>query len=252
MYARRTAVLALAALALWPAAPAAAKETQPLGAACGLTACVRLPARMIPVRSSAPSAARVPAHADSGPTTGCASGRRRTSPCSCSTCRSRAESRRTANGLRAALSRGRATARGAAPDAADPAADRRHHGRLPEAAHPQAYTTLLYGRPVHPAASVWNRPDVLIQVDLAGQTPWVDWGAAEYFPSVQLLHIPDGTWVHVGPAQAAMIASDRGLPQATGSGSRATPIAVAALLVAVAAAVIVALRRRPWRRARVA
>ena len=49
---------------------------------------------------------------------------------------------------------------------------------------------------------------MLIAIDLAGGTPWSYWGGAEYFPSVRLLHVPDGVWVRVSPAQAAMIASD--------------------------------------------
>ena len=120
------------------------------------------------------------------------------------------------------------------------------------AADPQAYLTMLYGTAVHPPASVWKRPDVLIDVSFAGsQTPWADWGAAEYFPSARLLHVPDGTWVHLGPGQAAAIAADLHgrRPAAAGGGTDWTPVvAVAAAL----AAALLALRLRPRRRERVA
>lgn len=121
---------------------------------------------------------------------------------------------------------------------------------------PQGYLTMLYGATVRPpASSVWSRPDMLIEVSFAGgrQTPWADWGAAEYFPSVRLLHVPDGTWVRVGPAQAAMIASDRrGRRAAAGGGGAGidwTPVAAA--VVALAAVGALALRRRPASRERV-
>ena len=123
------------------------------------------------------------------------------------------------------------------------------------AADPRGYLTMLYGTPVHPPATVWNRPDVLIDISFAGgrQTPWVDWGSAEYFPSVHLLHVPDGTWVHLGRGQAATIAADlHGHRRvAAGGGRDWTPVA-AVLAAAAAAAALVALRLRPWRRERVA
>ena len=123
------------------------------------------------------------------------------------------------------------------------------------AANPLAFTPLLYGRAVHPPASVWNHRDVLIAIDLAGETPWTGWGSAEYFPSVRLLHVPDGVWVRVSAAQAAMIASDLhpGAHAPRGGGtSVATVATVVAIAAALAAALGVALRRRPWRRTRVA
>jgi hypothetical protein len=103
---------------------------------------------------------------------------------------------------------------------------------------------------VHPPASVWNHRDVLIAINLAGQTPWMGWGSAEYFPSERLLHVPDGVWVRVSAAQSAMIAADlHRAPRASG-GSR-TGVAVAgavALLGAAVAGVFLHRRRRPWRR----
>lgn len=122
------------------------------------------------------------------------------------------------------------------------------------AAAPRRYLAMLYGTAVHPSAGVWHRRDVLIDVSFAGgrQTPWADWGEAEYFPSVRLLHVPDGTWVHVGSAQAAMIASDLSGHEraARGGGTDWTP--VAAVLAAIAAGALLALRLRPRRRERVA
>jgi hypothetical protein len=118
------------------------------------------------------------------------------------------------------------------------------------ARHPLAYTPLLYGRQVHPPASVWNHHDVLIAIDLAGETPWTGWGGAEYFPSDRLLHVPDGVWVRVSDAQAAMIAADLH-PSARASGGSAIGFAVAgvaAVLAAAAAGFALHRRRRPWRR----
>jgi hypothetical protein len=118
------------------------------------------------------------------------------------------------------------------------------------AAHPLAYTPLLFGRQVHPPASVWNHRDVLIAIDLAGDTPWSGWGSAEYFPSERLLHVPDGVWVRVSAAQAAMIAADVH-PAVRGSGGSGAGFVVAgavALLVAAAAGLALHRRRRPWRR----
>ena len=123
------------------------------------------------------------------------------------------------------------------------------------AAHPLAYTPLLFGQPVFPPADVWNHRDVLIGIDLAGETPWTYWGSAEYIPSLRLLHIPDGVWVRAAPAQAAMIASDLhpgGRVARSGGTSAATVAAVIAIVVAIAAVLVMALRRRPWRRARAA
>ncbi len=120
------------------------------------------------------------------------------------------------------------------------------------AAEPAAYTTMLYAARVHAPAGVWKRADVQIRIALAGQTPWVDWGAAEYFPSVHLLHVPDGTWVRVGRGQAAMIASDlRGHRPAGGAGGGIDWTPVAAALVALAAVAVLVLRQRPSRKERV-
>jgi hypothetical protein len=253
MYARRTTALVLAVLALWPAAPAAAKEAQLRSArACGLTACVRLPAPMI---------ARALRRAETGPGAGDAGFgpyyRLRIRPT-----RNQPQlvfylpfSRRIqANGESAPVGAGTAARLRAALRDVQPIPPRITGITVGsrKAAHPGAYTELLYGRPVHPAASVWKRPDVLIWVDLAGETPWVDWGAAEYFPSVRLLHIPDGTWVHVGAAQAAMIASDEGLRPPAAGGSFVSDGVIAAILAVAALAAVAAFRLRPGRRERLA
>lgn len=120
------------------------------------------------------------------------------------------------------------------------------------AAEPRAYLTMLYGARVHPSASVWKRRDVLIDVAFAGerQSPWADWGAAEYFPSVRLLHVPDGTWVHLGAGQAATIASD--LQGGGRSSAGGVDWAAVLAVVAAVAAALLALRLCPWRRERVA
>jgi hypothetical protein len=122
------------------------------------------------------------------------------------------------------------------------------------AADPRPYLGMLYGTPVRPPATAWNRPDVLIGLSFAGgrQTPWADWGEAEYFPSTHLLHVPDGTWVHLGSGQAATIAADLdGHPTATGGGTDWATVAAVLAAVAAAAAVL-AVRLRPRRRERVA
>ncbi len=123
------------------------------------------------------------------------------------------------------------------------------------AAHPLAYTPLLYGRPVFPPAAVWNHRDVLIGIDLAGETPWTYWGSAEYIPLAAAAARSRRRVGAGGPAQAAMIASDLhpgGRVARSGGTSAATVAAVIAIVVAIAAVLVMALRRRPWRRARVA
>jgi hypothetical protein len=124
-------------------------------------------------------------------------------------------------------------------------------GRRAEAS--QVYLTMLYGPRAHPPASVWKRPDVLIDLTFAGDgTPWADWGAAEYFPSARLLHVPDGRWVRVGAGQAATIAADvRGHRQRTAAGGAGWR-PVAAVLAGLALAGLVALRLPPRGRQRVA
>jgi hypothetical protein len=118
------------------------------------------------------------------------------------------------------------------------------------APHPGAFAALLRRPGVAMPAAVWNHHMVLIGIALAGRTPWDDWGSALYFPELRLLHVPDGAWVRVTAAQAAMIAADR-RSRSPGAGSGgAAPIAIGAGIAAtgLAAAVAARRRRRPWRR----
>jgi hypothetical protein len=120
------------------------------------------------------------------------------------------------------------------------------------APHPGAFAALL-GRPgVAMPASVWNHHLVLIAITLAGRTPWNGWGSALYFPKLRLLHVPDGAWVRITAAEARMIAADRRPPRAAGGGIGAVTIGIAATMVLAALAAVVAVRRRPRRRAQAA
>jgi len=100
-------------------------------------------------------------------------------------------------------------------------------------------------------ASVWNHHPVLIAITLAGPTPWNGWGSALYFPRLRLLHVPDGAWVRITAADAGMIAADLRPPRA-GGGVSAARIGIAAAMVLAALAAVVAVRRRPRRRAQAA
>jgi hypothetical protein len=253
---RRFAIVSLALLAVWPAAPAAAKSIPVHSArACGLTGCVPLPARMVsqmlgrfeggntgdPGMRFGPFY-RLHIRPQSGP----------------SLLFYVAGSHViVVNGQTLRVGHRHAARLGALLRELQPIPPRIERvtvGTHP-AAHPLAYTPLLYGRPVYPPASVWDHHDVLIGIDLAGETPWSYWGGAEYFPSARLLHVPDGVWVRVGPAQAAMIASDLhpGGRVARGGGTSTATVAVAiAVAVVIGGMLAVVLRRRPWRRARVA
>ena len=252
MHRVRAAALAIAVLAALPVAPAAAKGVHLRSVrACGLTGCVRLTDRR--VLRAVERAVAGPGHGDArfGPYYRLSLRPSRNEP--------RLDfylplvRRIQLNGESVAVGPAAAARLRAELGSQQPIPPRitgvTVGGR--RAADPQAYTTLLYGTPVHPRVGVWARPDVQIWISFAGQTPWVDWGAAEYVPSVRLLHVPDGTWVHVGPGQAALIASDlHGRRPATGGGGTAwTP--VVAVLSALAAVLLV-LRLRPWRRERVA
>jgi hypothetical protein len=85
-----------------------------------------------------------------------------------------------------------------------------------------------------------------IGLTFARPGPWADWDSARYFPAARLLHIPDGAWVRVTPAEAAMIAADAHPARPSGGRGFAAPIAIA--LAACAALLIAAARRRPgWR-----
>ncbi len=256
MNTRRFAILSLALLALWPAAPAAAKSIPVRSArACGLTDCVRLPARMV---------SQMLGRFEGGNTgdPGMRLGpfyRLHIRPQSGQSLLFYVPVSRmmVVNGQTLRVGHRHAARLGALLRELQPIPPRIESvtvGTHP-AAHPLAYTPLLYGRPVYPPASVWDHRDVLIAIDLAGGTPWSYWGSAEYFPSARLLHVPDGVWVRVSAAQAAMIASalhPGGRVARSGGTSAATVAVVSAVAVAIAAMLAVALRKRPRRRARVA
>jgi hypothetical protein len=254
MNSRRIAALSLAALALWPAAPAAAKFYPVRSArACGLTGCAPLPARMVSrllSRFEGGSAGnpgmrlgpfyRLHIRPQSGPAFLFYVPVGRMIAVNGQTVRVGARSAARLDALLRDL------------QPYPPRIVRVTVGAH-QVANPLAFTPLLFGRTVHPPASVWNHRDVLIGLELAGETPWTGWGSAEYFPSVRLLHVPDGVWVRVSDAQAAMIASDLhpGARAARGPGAGAVTMGAVAA-IAVAAALALALRRRPWRRTRVA
>ncbi len=98
-----------------------------------------------------------------------------------------------------------------------------------------------------PPDSVWRHRSLPVGIVVDGATPWAAWDSARYFPAVRLLHVPDGTWVRVTVAQAAMIAADVDPPEPAGGADVAVPIAIA-LGGACAALAAGAARRRPrWR-----
>jgi hypothetical protein len=117
--------------------------------------------------------------------------------------------------------------------------------------NPGAFAALLSRPGVAMPASVWNDHMVLIAITLAGRTPWNGWGSALYFPRLRLLHVPDGAWVRITPAQANMIAADLLPPRAAGGGVGAS-LAIVPAMVLAALAALVAIRRRPRRRAQAA
>jgi hypothetical protein len=251
MTTRRIAALTLAALALWPAAPAAAKFVPVRSAeACGLTGCVPLPARLVSRELS-----RFEGGSTGNPSMRLGPFYRlhiRPRPGPAFIFYVLASHTVVFNGQAVRVGPRAAARLGALLRELQPTPPRITGVIVGarRAVNPLAYTPLLYGRQVHPPASVWNHRDVLIAIDLAGETPWMGWGSAEYFPSERLLHVPDGVWVRVSAAQSAMIATDlHRAPRASG-GSR-TGVAVAgavALLGAAVAGVFLHRRRRPWRR----
>jgi hypothetical protein len=249
---RRIAALSLAALALWPAAPAAAKFYPVRSArACGLTDCVTLPAGMVSRLLSR-------FEGGSGRNPGMRLGpfyRLHIRPQSGPAFLFYVPVGRmiVVNGQTVRVGARSAARLGALLRDLQPYPPRivRVTVGAHQVANPLAFTPLLFGRTVHPPASVWNHRDVLIGIELAGETPWTGWGSAEYFPSVRLLHVPDGVWVRVSDAQAAMIASDLHPGARAGDGG-GTSAATVAVVIAVAAALALALGRRPWRRTRVA
>jgi hypothetical protein len=248
---RRIGALAIAALALWPAAPAAAKFVPVRSArACGVTGCVPLPPRLLSHELS-----RFEGGSTGNPGLRLGPFYRlhiRPQPRTAFLFYVPVSRMLVVNGQTLQLGHRGAARLGALLRALEPYPPRVVSVTLGahRVADAPAYTPLLFGRPVHPPASVWNHRDVLIAIDLAGETPWTGWGSAEYFPSERLLHVPDGVWVPVSDAQAAMIAA--GLhPSARAAGGSATGFAVAAavaVLAAAAAGFALHRRRRPWRR----
>ena len=84
-----------------------------------------------------------------------------------------------------------------------------------------------------------------IGMALVDAGPWAGWDSARYFPARRLLHVPDGAWVRVTPAEAAMIGADARPTRSAGGRSAALPMAVA--LGGCAAVAIAARRRLRWR-----
>lgn len=114
------------------------------------------------------------------------------------------------------------------------------------AADPFAYAAILRRPLITPPAAIWRARSMPIGFAFADPGPWSDWESARYFPAARLLHVPDGAWVRVSPAQAAKIAVDAQPAQPSGGRGLAAPIAIA--LAAGAALLIAAARRRPgWR-----
>ena len=112
------------------------------------------------------------------------------------------------------------------------------------ASEPAAYAAILRRPPVSPPSAIWHTPSMSIAISVEG--PWAAWDSARYFPAGRLLHVPDGTWVRVTPAQAAMIAADGRPARTAGGGGAALPIAI--LLAACAVVVACAVRLGPrWR-----
>jgi hypothetical protein len=114
------------------------------------------------------------------------------------------------------------------------------------AADPAAYAAVLRRPPVAPPPAIWRSRSMSIGMMFADAGPWTAWDSARYFPAGRLLHAPDGAWVRVTAAQAALIVADAARPSPSGGRGPAMPVAIA--LAACAAVVAVVGRRRPrWR-----
>ncbi len=114
------------------------------------------------------------------------------------------------------------------------------------ATDPAAYAAILRRPPVTPLAAIWRARSMSIAITVDGATPWAAWDSARYFPRQRLLHVPDGTWIRVTAAEAAMVAQDSHPSRSGGGGGAALPIALA--LAASAALAVGAVRIRPrWR-----
>ncbi len=117
------------------------------------------------------------------------------------------------------------------------------------ASDPRAYASLLRRPSVTPPDAVWGHRSLPVGIVVDGATPWAAWGSARYFPAMRLLHVPDGAWVRVTAAQAAMIAAAVHPSGPSGGPDVALPIAIALGGACVALAAGTA-RRRPWWRPR--
>ena len=113
-----------------------------------------------------------------------------------------------------------------------------------EASDPAAYAAILRRPPVSPPSAIWHTRSVSIAISVGG--PWAGWDSARYFPAGRLLHAPDGSWVRVTPAQAAMIAADGRLARPAAGRGAALPLAIVLAAGAVLTACAVRLRP-PWR-----
>ncbi len=111
------------------------------------------------------------------------------------------------------------------------------------AADPPAYAAILRRPSVTPPDAIWHNRWTPIGITLAAAGPWADWDSARYYPHRRLVHVPDGAWLRVTPAEAAMLASDAGPARSPGGSGLAAPVALA--LGACAALVLAAVRRRP-------
>jgi len=113
-------------------------------------------------------------------------------------------------------------------------------------ADPAAYASILRRRSVPPPSTIWRSRSMPIAISVDGATPWDRWDSVRYFRESRWMNGPDGTWVRVTPAQAAMIAADAHPARPTGRGSAAVPIAI--VLAAGAVLAVCAVRLRPrWR-----
>ena len=107
---------------------------------------------------------------------------------------------------------------------------------------PGEIAAALRSAPVPMPAAVWSSRPVLVAVDVAGATPWSDWGSALYFPALHVLHSPDGAWVHVTAAQARALAPAPAAARPGGGGRvPLAPIAAAGIAL-IAATSLLAVR----------
>lgn len=114
------------------------------------------------------------------------------------------------------------------------------------ASDPAAYAAILRRPAVSPPPSIWHTRSMPIAISVDGATPWASWDSARYFPTARFLHIPDGAWVRVTPAQAAMIAAAAHPSRSSGGSGAGLPVAI--VLGACAVLVACAVRLRPrWR-----